>query len=338
MWSRRRIWTCRESRSWLRPTPNEVNVAWFRIGIIGVSGYGGGEALSAQRGASGILGRSRLGRIDRRSETQRRRFPGISPKLADLKIRIVESQSDAEVDLLLRIAADWAFERDPGGCAAKREDRRHRRRSSIRAGLDVRPGGCLAREDSITSTRVANPGCYPSASLAAIAPLVGQKWFNANHPIIIDAKSGVSGAGRGGGDSKFGFAEVNEDVSAYGLSKHVHTPEMLSTVHELAGNNSAKITFTPHLIPMTRGILATCYVPGEATAAQCLEAAREVFTCGPAICAGGGPAAAYEMGDGIESGVCVVCVVAARRAGDRGWRRSTISAKGPRGKRCRMRI
>jgi len=106
------------------------------------------------------------------------------------------------------------------------------------------------------STRIANPGCYPAASLAALAPLVANKLVEPTG-IIIDAKSGVSGAGRGGGTT-FGFAEVNEDVSAYGLLKHAHAPEMTATLSALAGA-PASITFTPHLIPMTRGILATCY-------------------------------------------------------------------------------
>jgi N-acetyl-gamma-glutamyl-phosphate reductase len=122
--------------------------------------------------------------------------------------------------------------------------------------------------------RVANPGCYPSAALAALAPLVAGEMVEASG-IIIDAKSGVSGAGRGGG-ATFGFAEVNEDVSAYGLLKHAHVPEMVKALTKLAGS-AAAITFTPHLVPMTRGIVATCYARGKATTAECLEAARRFY-------------------------------------------------------------
>ena len=93
-------------------------------------------------------------------------------------------------------------------------------------------------------------------------------------PIIIDAKSGVSGAGRGGG-ATFGFADVNEDVAAYALHKHAHVPEMTATLNALGSSSDTRITFTPHLIPMTRGILATCYLTGDATTEQCLAAARE---------------------------------------------------------------
>src|SRR5205807_6249943 len=83
------------------------------------------------------------------------------------------------------------------------------------------------------ASRIANPGCYPAASLTALAPLVAAKLIDPSG-IIIDAKSGVSGAGRGGG-STFGFAEVNEDVSAYALLKHAHLPEMTKAVSQLAG-------------------------------------------------------------------------------------------------------
>src|SRR6185437_10461976 len=74
------------------------------------------------------------------------------------------------------------------------------------------------------SQRVADPGCFPAAALLALAPLV-QRGMVEPQGIIIDAKTGVSGAGRGGG-STFGFADVNEDVSAYGLLKHAQVPEM----------------------------------------------------------------------------------------------------------------
>ena len=81
------------------------------------------------------------------------------------------------------------------------------------------------------ATRLANPGCYPSASIAALAPLLAGRLIEPR--IIIDAKSGVSGAGRGGGGG-FGFAEVNEDVSAYGLFKHAHVPEMVKALRRSA--------------------------------------------------------------------------------------------------------
>ncbi len=104
---------------------------------------------------------------------------------------------------------------------------------------------------------VANPGCYPTAAALAVAPALAQGWIDPE-TLVIDAKSGVSGAGR----SKFGldyhFAEVNESMRAYGVPTHRHTPEIEQMLSELAGK-PVTVTFTPHLIPITRGILCTAY-------------------------------------------------------------------------------
>lgn len=124
------------------------------------------------------------------------------------------------------------------------------------------------------SARVANPGCYPSAAISVMAPLLAAKLVEPGS-IIIDAKSGVSGAGRGGG-STFGYAEVNEDVAAYGLLKHAHVREMVKAMSEIGGAE-AGLVFTPHLIPMTRGILATCYARGKVSTEECLAAARRYY-------------------------------------------------------------
>ncbi len=116
----------------------------------------------------------------------------------------------------------------------------------------------LHREAIRTTRLLANPGCYPAASLLALLPLV-QRGVVRTEGIIIDAKSGVSGAGRGGG-SGFGFSEVNENVQAYGVPRHNHIAEIEQELSSLA-HTTVHIVFTPHLIPMTRGILATVYAP-----------------------------------------------------------------------------
>jgi N-acetyl-gamma-glutamyl-phosphate reductase len=127
--------------------------------------------------------------------------------------------------------------------------------------------------------RIANPGCYPAASLTPLAPLLAAGLIDPQG-IIIDAKTGVSGAGRGGSDAKFSYAECNEDVSAYGLLQHTHMPEIARTLEALAGSSQG-LVFTPHLIPMTRGILATIYcraAKGSALDTQaCLARAREFY-------------------------------------------------------------
>ena len=105
---------------------------------------------------------------------------------------------------------------------------------------------------------VANPGCYPAAAILALAPAV-MEGIVTDH-IIVDAKSGISGAGRGSGSS-FGFSEVNESVSAYRVEGHAHMPEIAQELGALRNGPAPSVVFVPHIVPMTRGILATCYAP-----------------------------------------------------------------------------
>ena len=119
----------------------------------------------------------------------------------------------------------------------------------------------LHREAIRGTSLVANPGCYPEAAILALAPAVREGLVADD--IIVDAKSGISGAGRGGLATNImdQFAEANENVVAYGLDGHGHQPEIAQELAELREAESAKVTFVPHRIPMTRGILATCYAP-----------------------------------------------------------------------------
>jgi len=116
----------------------------------------------------------------------------------------------------------------------------------------------LHREELKQTRLVANPGCYPAASLLALLPLARAGVIQTTG-IIIDAKSGVSGAGRGGGGG-FGFAETNEDVRAYSVTSHNHIAEIEQELSRVM-HAPVRVNFTPHLIPMTRGILATVYAP-----------------------------------------------------------------------------
>ena len=105
---------------------------------------------------------------------------------------------------------------------------------------------------------VANPGCYPTGAILALAPAVKAKLIEAD--VVIDSKSGVSGAGRTL-TLPTHFSEANEDVSAYALEGHRHLPEITQELKLLNPQQSLAVTFVPHLIPMTRGILTTCYAP-----------------------------------------------------------------------------
>lgn len=114
----------------------------------------------------------------------------------------------------------------------------------------------LYRDNISSANLVANPGCYPTASILALAPLVSTGTID-NTSIIIDAKSGVSGAGRSANVSTL-FCECGESVKAYSIATHRHTPEIEQQLSDAAGEKIT-LSFTPHLVPMNRGILATCY-------------------------------------------------------------------------------
>jgi N-acetyl-gamma-glutamyl-phosphate reductase len=138
------------------------------------------------------------------------------------------------------------------------------------------------RRASIRRARiVGNPGCYPTAALLAILPLAQSGRIDINR-IILDAKSGVSGAGRGLSLGTH-FSEVNENVKPYSVATHRHTPEIEQELADAVGRPVA-VSFTPHLVPMTRGILVTAYLPltgslttEEATAILYEAYAREPF-------------------------------------------------------------
>jgi N-acetyl-gamma-glutamyl-phosphate reductase len=122
---------------------------------------------------------------------------------------------------------------------------------------------------------VANPGCYPTAAILPLAPLVRERLIEPTG-IIIDAKSGVTGAGKQTGEA-FSFAEYADDSHAYKLLAHQHTPEITRALTRLAPG--IKLTFTAHYLPIKRGLLATCYgrpLPG-ATAARVAECLADAY-------------------------------------------------------------
>lgn len=118
-------------------------------------------------------------------------------------------------------------------------------------------GLCEVNREKIKGKRlVANPGCYTTCSILTAYPLVKEGLIDAN-TLIIDAKSGTSGAGRGAKVQNL-FCEVNENMKAYGVASHRHTPEIEEQLGYAAGEKIL-VNFTPHLVPMNRGILATEY-------------------------------------------------------------------------------
>ena len=118
-------------------------------------------------------------------------------------------------------------------------------------------GLCEINREAVKNARlIANPGCYPTCSFLSIYPLLQEGVIDRN-TIIIDAKSGTSGAGRGAKVNNL-YCEVNESIKAYGVAKHRHTPEIEEQLSYVAGDD-VLINFTPHLVPMNRGILVTAY-------------------------------------------------------------------------------
>ena len=115
----------------------------------------------------------------------------------------------------------------------------------------------FARDAVAKARLVANPGCYPTSAQMPLVPLIEAGLIEAGE-IIIDAKSGVSGAGRGTKETNL-FAEVSEGIHAYGVATHRHAPEIEQGL-SLAAGRAVMVNFTPHLMPMSRGILATGYV------------------------------------------------------------------------------
>jgi N-acetyl-gamma-glutamyl-phosphate reductase len=141
----------------------------------------------------------------------------------------------------------------------------------------------LHRQELRSADLIAVPGCYPTAAVLPLAPLFASDFVESG-PVIIDAKSGASGAGRAPSERTH-FSETTEGFRAYKIAgSHRHTPEIEQELTGIAGR-AIKVAFTPHLVPMTRGILATSYVrlrPGV-DAAKCTSEARAFYEGSPSV-------------------------------------------------------
>ena len=137
-------------------------------------------------------------------------------------------------------------------------------------------------EEIKNANLVANPGCYPTAAILGVGPLLKEGLIDPND-LIIDAKSGVSGAGRAPKLATL-YSECNESVAAYAYGQHRHSPEMKQVLGKITGSD-VRLIFTPHLIPMDRGILATVYArpASSASESQCFEALREFYADKPFV-------------------------------------------------------
>lgn len=252
----------------------------LRVGIVGISGFGGGEALRLIAGHPSfeLVYAAGEGSAGRRLGDH---FPALAGALADLVIKKFDPETMPQLDVLFASlptgASAAALARVPETVRIVDIGGDHRYAEGWVYGLaDIWPDQIRGQR------RVANPGCFPAATLTALAPLLARGLIEPGH-IIIDAKTGISGAGRGGGDSRFGYADSNENLMPYGLLNHVHMPEIATSIEGLSGGRAEGLVFTPHLVPMTRGILVTIYARGHASTAQCLDAARDFYADRPFI-------------------------------------------------------
>lgn len=140
----------------------------------------------------------------------------------------------------------------------------------------------LYREKIKTASLIANPGCYPTGALLALYPAVKEGLLDEDS-IVIDSKSGISGAGRKA-DLAYSFCETNESFKAYGVTTHRHTPEMEQILTDISGK-PVRINFTPHLLPLDRGILTTVYgrLRKDISKDEMLSLYREIYEKEPFI-------------------------------------------------------
>ncbi|MDO8750793.1 MAG: N-acetyl-gamma-glutamyl-phosphate reductase [Dehalococcoidia bacterium] len=246
----------------------------MKVGIIGVTGYSGSELARLllrhpEAKLVAVTGRSAAGK----------RVPEVMPYLWDVDLPITESIEES-VDIVFSALSSGAsavaiapfVEKGVKAVDIAADFRLHDAAGFKRAYKIDHPAPHLLpkavyglseiHKQAIKRTSlVANPGCYPAAAILALAPAV-REGIIGDH-VIVDGKSGISGAGRGGltTNTMDLYAEANENVMAYGLDGHGHQPEIAQELAELREAPSAKVTFVPHRIPMTRGILATCYAP-----------------------------------------------------------------------------
>lgn len=140
----------------------------------------------------------------------------------------------------------------------------------------------LFRQEIVNARLVANPGCFPTTAILGLSPLLSAGKIDVAE-VIVDSKSGVSGAGRTPKLTTL-YPECNESVSAYNVGRHRHTPEIAQILSRVAGT-SVGVIFTPHLIPMDRGILSTIYVrPREVMAEnELLDLMRDFYADAPFV-------------------------------------------------------
>jgi N-acetyl-gamma-glutamyl-phosphate reductase len=246
------------------------------VGVLGASGYAGRELCSL------LMQHPRFNLAFATANNQRGETLSVGRK----RIEFVDGEA---ADLS---AAAIIFSALPHGASAEWVKRAAKAGARVvDLSSDLRPGSGasgvpygmpeLDRAGIATAAIVANPGCYPTAILLAVAPLIRAGLVAKGGQIIANAASGVTGAGNSPRRDML-FAEVSGDYRAYGVGNgHRHVPEMKATVAAIGG--SASLLFTPHLLPVARGILATVTVPLTAPIADPLEPFKRAYAGEPLV-------------------------------------------------------
>ncbi len=175
----------------------------------------------------------------------------------------------------------------------------------------------LHRDELRDARLVANPGCYPTGAVLALAPAVKAGLITGD--IVVDSKSGVSGAGRTLRLTSH-FSEINENVWAYGVEGHFHYPEIVQELHRLNPAMELSVTFLPHLIPIIRGILSSCYAPlgdgkpgsGPAGKGEVIELYRDFYRDDPFVTVASSPPQTKQT---LGSNACLVYPTIDERTG-----------------------
>ncbi len=268
-------------------------------GILNVTGYAGAELARILHGhpevrLAGVTGRSAAGK----------RLPEIFPHLWQLDLPIAEELPDVDIVFSARPHAAAAEHVAPYVAAGatvidlsadfrlKRVEEYEAAYKRTHPAPELLPrfvfGLPELHHDELASTKLAaGPGCHSTGVILALAPLFAAGLIEPD--VIADTKTGLSGAGRTLGLNVH-FSEVDENVAPYGLDGHRHLPEMTQELGLLAEAPKPSITFVPHYVPMTRGILSTCYArlrdtsaAPEAARRQLLDAFRTFYADAPFI-------------------------------------------------------
>lgn len=250
----------------------------MRIGIIGATGYGGAELLRLLHQHPHIED-IHLYTSSKEGLSISESYPHLSSIYEQPLKAINLSSLKEEVDTVFLatpagVSAEWSEAIANSGCQVidlsgdlrirdpQIYEKWYKRKAADTSIIEKAVYGLTEwnREKIKEAKVIANPGCYPTATLLGLAPLVKEKLID-ERTIIIDAKSGTSGAGRSVSPATH-FSEMNENFKIYQVNQHKHVPEIEQQLHDWNEDVKA-ITFQPHLVPMVRGIMSTIYVQAK---------------------------------------------------------------------------